>query len=200
MSQTKVPYVINLFGSAIQLWELCLSPTLQMEILQFKDSKGLAWHELLFDLELIRKFKVKHWTEIAQKIGSSELILNSEARIELRKNGRIAERIQVTELIETTQLFAKYNVENLSLKATHSEAILVLEEFKGQVAKFTFNSGNFQIEDLQFVLKRDELSTMPRLSELLFLNRALISSKEDVLLLSQKVLPSVSFMQSSTHK
>ena len=189
MSQTKVPYVINLFGTAIQLWELCLSPTLQQEMLQYKDSKGLAWHDLLFDLELIRKFKVKHWTEIAQKVGVSELILNSEARIELRKNGRIAERIQVAELVETTQLFAKYNVETLSSTTANFEEILVREEFKGQVAKFTFDSENFQIEQLQFVLKRDELSTFPRLSELLYLKSALISSKEDVLLLSQKVLP-----------
>ncbi len=191
MSQTKVPYVINLFGSAIQLWELCLSPTLQMEMLQYKDSKGLAWHDLLFDLELIRKFNVKHWTEIAQKVGVSELILNSEARIELRKNGRIAERIQVAELVETTQLFAKYNVETLSSTTSNFEEIFVLEEFKGQVAKFTFDSENFQIEQLQFVVKRDELSTFPRLSELMHLKSALISSKEDVLLLSQKVLPPV---------
>lgn len=191
MSQTKVPYVINLFGTAIQLWELCLSPTLQMEMLQYKDSKGLAWHDLLFDLELIRKFKVKHWTEIAQKVGVSELILNSEARIELRKNGRIAERIQVAELVETTQLFAKYNVETLSSTTSNFEEIFVLEEFKGQVAKFTFDSENFQIEQLQFVVKKDELSTFPRLSELMHLKSALISSKEDVLLLSQKVLPPI---------
>lgn len=191
MSQTKVPYVINLFGSAIQLWELCLSPTLQMEMLQYKDSKGLAWHDLLFDLELIRKFNVKHWTEIAQKVGVSELILNPEARIELRKNGRIAERIQVAELVETTQLFAKYNVETLSSTTSNFEEIFVLEEFKGQVAKFTFDSENFQIEQLQFVVKKDELSTFPRLSELMHLKSALISSKEDVLLLSQKVLPPI---------
>ena len=191
MSQTKVPYVINLFGTAIQLWELCLSPTLQQEMLQYKDSKGLAWHDLLFDLELIRKFNVKHWTEIAQKVGVSELILNPEARIELRKNGRIAERIQVAELVETTQLFAKYNVETLSSTTSNFEEIFVLEEFKGQVAKFTFDSENFQIEQLQFVVKKDELSTFPRLSELMHLKSALISSKEDVLLLSQKVLPPI---------
>jgi hypothetical protein len=188
MSQTKVPYVINLFGSAIQIWELCLSPTLHMEMLQYKDSKGLAWHDLLFDLELIRKFKVKHWTEIAQKVGGSELILNSEARIELRKNGRIAERIQVPELVETTQLFAKYNVENLSSTISNFKEILVLEEFKGQVAKFTFDSEIFQIEQLQFVLKRDDLSTFPRLSQLIHQKGALISNKEDVLLVNQKVL------------
>lgn len=188
MSQTKVPYVINLFGTAIQLWELRLSPMLQMEMLQYKDSKGLAWHDLLFDLELIRKFKVKHWTEIAQKVGVSELILNSEARIELRKNGRIAERIQVAELVETTQLFAKYNVETILSKPAAKAEIIVIEEIKGQVAKFTFHSENFQIEQLQFLLKRDELSSYPRLAQLMYQESALVSSKEDVLLLSQKVV------------
>ena len=188
MSQTKIPYVINLFGSAMQLWELCLSPTLQMEMLQYKDSNGLAWHDLLFDLELIRKFKVKHWTEIAQKVGGSELILNSEARIELRKNGRIAERIQVAELVETTQLFAKYNVETILSKPAAKAEIIVIEEIKGQVAKFTFDSENFQIEQLQFLLKRDELSSYPRLAQLMYQESALVSSKEDVLLLSQKVV------------
>ncbi|MEN9969219.1 MAG: hypothetical protein RIR94_1415, partial [Bacteroidota bacterium] len=111
MSQTKIPYVINLFGTALQVWELNLDRNIQQEMLQYMDVKGLGWHELLFDLELIRKFKVKHWTDIAQKMGGSELILNAEARIELRKNGRMAERIQVAELIEPTQLFAKYHVE-----------------------------------------------------------------------------------------
>lgn len=188
MSQTKIPYVINLFGSAMQLWELCLSPTLQMEMLQYKDSNGLAWHDLLFDLELIRKFKVKHWTEIAQKVGGSELILNSEARIELRKNGRIAERIQVAELVETTQLFDKYNVETILSNPAAKAEIIVIEEIKGQVAKFTFDSENFQIEQLQFLLKRDELSSYPRLAQLMYQESALVSSKEDVLLLSQKVV------------
>jgi hypothetical protein len=187
MSQTKIPYVINLFGSAMQLWELCLSPRLQMEMLQYKDSNGLAWHDLLFDLELIRKFKVKHWTEIAQKVGGSELILNSEARIELRKNGRIAERIQVAELVETTQLFAKYNVETILSKPAAKAEIIVIEEIKGQVAKFTFDSENFQIEQLQFVLKRDELSSYPRLANIKINQAALHSSKEDVLLIGQRV-------------
>jgi hypothetical protein len=183
--------VINLFGSAIQLWQLCLSPTLQIEMLQYKDSKGLAWHELLFDLELIRRFKVRHWTELAQRVGGSELILNSEARIELRKNGRLAERIMINELITPSQLFAKYNVETLASMTSTFKEIFILEEFKGQVAKFTFNSENFQIEQLQFLLKRDDLSSFPRLGQLMYQKSALVSSKEDVLLLSQKVLHSI---------
>ena len=114
---------------------------------------------------------------VMQKVGGSELILNSEARIELRKNGRIAERIQVAELVETTQLFAKYNVETILSKPAAKAEIIVIEEIKGQVAKFTFDSENFQIEQLQFVLKRDESSSYPRLANIKINQAALHSSK-----------------------
>ena len=187
MSQTKIPYVINLFGSALQAWRLCPDPSLQIEVLQYMDAKKLGWHELLFDLELIRKFKVKHWTDMAQKVGTSELILNGEARIELRKNGRLAERIQVSELIETTQLFAKYHVETKVAKTPSSESILVIEQLKGQVAKFTFDSENFQIDQLHFLLTSDDLSTTPRLSSIKWKEELLHSIKEDVLLVGQHV-------------
>ena len=188
MSQTKIPYVINLFGTALQVWELNLDRNIQQEMLQYMDAKGLGWHELLFDLELIRKFKVKHWTEIAQKMGGSELILNAEARIELRKNGRMAERIQVAELLEPTQLFAKYHVETKLPQMISSESIFVVEQLKGQVAKFTFDSENFQIDQLQFLLTKDGLSTTPRLASIKINQVALLSNKEDVLLVGQQVV------------
>jgi hypothetical protein len=188
MSQTKIPYVINLFGTALQVWELNLDRNIQQEMLQYMDAKGLGWHELLFDLELIRKFKVKHWTEIAQKMGGSELILNAEARIELRKNGRMAERIQVAELIEPTQLFAKYHVETIPIKTQTSQSILIIEQIKGQVAKFTFDAENFQIDQLQFLLTKDDLITTPRLASIKINQVALLSNKEDVLLVGQQVV------------
>jgi hypothetical protein len=191
MSQTKIPYVINLFGTALQVWELNLDRNIQQEMLQYMDAKGLGWHELLFDLELIRKFKVKHWTEIAQKMGGSELILNAEARIELRKNGRMAERIQVAELLEPTQLFAKYHVETKLPQMISSESIFVVEQLKGQVAKFTFDSENFQIDQLQFLLTKDDLSTTPRLTSININRDALLSIKEDVLLVGQQVVNKV---------
>lgn len=187
MSQTKVPYVINLFGSAIQLWELCLSPTLQMEMLQYKDSKGLVWHDLLFDLELIRKFKVKHWTEIAQKVGGSELMLNSEARIELRKNGRMAERIIINELLRPSQLFAKYNTRQVATQVSAVAQLIIIEEVKGQIAKFAFEAPHFEMEQLEFCIKTDQYSTMPRLSAIAKQQTTLVSSKEDVLVLGQRV-------------
>ena len=187
MSQTKVPYVINLFGSAIQLWQLCLSPTLQMEMQQYKESKGLAWHDLLFDLELIRKFKVKHWTEIAQKVGGSELMLNSEARIELRKNGRMAERIIINELIAPSQLFAKYNTRQVATQVSVVAQLIIIEEVKGQIAKFAFEAPHFEMEQLEFCIKADQYSTMPRLSAIAQQQITLASSKEDVLVLGQRV-------------
>lgn len=187
MSQTKVPYVINLFGSAIQSWELVLTPALLLEIERLRSAQHFTIQEIFFDLDLIRKLGVKHWTELGRKVGCSELILNTEARIELRKNGRMAERIQVAELIETTQLFAKYNVETMLSKPFAKEEIIVIEEIKGQVAKFTFDSENFQIQQLQFLLRRDELSTTPRLASIKMNQATLHSSKEDVLLIGQEI-------------
>lgn len=191
MSQTKIPYVINLFGTALQVWELSLDPSVQKEMLEYLNVRELSWHELLFDLELIRKFKVKHWTDIAQKMGGSELILNAEARIELRKNGRMAERIQVAELIEPTQLFAKYHVETIPTKTQTSQSILIIEQIKGQVAKFTFDAENFQIDQLRFLLTKDDLSTTPRLASIKINQVALLSIKEDVLLVGQQVVDKI---------
>jgi len=191
MSQTKIPYVINLFGTALQVWELSLDPSVQKEMLEYLNVRELSWHELLFDLELIRKFKVKHWTDIAQKMGGSELILNAEARIELRKNGRMAERIQVAELIEPTQLFAKYHVETKLPQMPRSESIFVIEQLKGQVAKFTFDAENFQIDQLRFLLTKDDLSTTPRLASIKINQVALLSIKEDVLLVGQQVVDKI---------
>lgn len=190
MNESKIPFVINLFGSALQAWRLSPDPSLQTALLQYMDVKKLGWHELLFDLELIRKFKVKHWTDIAHKVGNSELILNGEARIELRKNGRLAERIHVSELIETTQLFAKYQVETKLPQMPSSESILVIEQLKGQVAKFTFDSENFQIDQLQFLIISDELSTTPRLASIKWEQEFLNSIKDDVLLVGQRVFQS----------
>jgi hypothetical protein len=39
MNQTKIPYVINLFGTALQVWRLCPDPSLQIEVLQYMDAR-----------------------------------------------------------------------------------------------------------------------------------------------------------------
>lgn len=188
MSQKENSYVINLFGTAVQVWELNLSPTLRNKLVALLEEKQHSIQDILFDLDIIRKLDVKHWTELGRKVDVLELLLNDEARIELRKNGRLAERILVKDLLEPMQLFAKYQTINSPLQMPQNGSLVVLEHLKGQTAKFTFTTQHFQIDQLEFQLKNDVFSAKPRLSGISFLQRPLRSTREEVLLIGQEVI------------
>ena len=190
MSQKEHAYVINLFGTAIQVWELDLDldAALHTSIEKLQSQHGCSFAELLFDLDYIRKLNVTHWTELGKRIGGLELLLNHEARIELRKNGRLAERILVKDLLEPMQLFAKYNTVILSKNTLKTDSLIVLEHLKGQTAKYTFESATFQMDQLEFQLKDDAFVSCLRLTGISFLQKPLRSTREEVLLMGQEVI------------
>ena len=188
MSQKAHSYVINLFGTAIQSWELIITPDLRTTIDNLQAAQHYTIQEILFDLDLIRKLGVKHWTELGRKVGGLELLLNQEARIELRKNGRLAERILIKDLLETMQLFAKYRTMIISDNMLQTDALIVLEKLKGQTAKYTFETMLFQMDQLDFQLKKDTFCSEFRLSGISFLQEPLRSLREEVLLMGQEVI------------
>ena len=188
MSQKVHSYVINLFGTAIQSWELAITPSLKSEIDRLRSAQHFTIQEILFDLDLIRKLGVTHWTELGKRIGGLELLLNNEARIELRKNGRLAERILVKDLLEPVQLFAKYNSTILSKNALKLDSLVVIEHLKGQTAKYTFESATFQMDQLEFGLANDSFTSDIRLSTISFRQKLLRSTREEVLLMGQEVI------------
>ena len=188
MSQKAHSYVINLFGTAIQSWELIITPDLRTTIDNLQAAQHYTIEEILFDLDLIRKLGVMHWTELGRKVGGLELLLNQEARIELRKNGRLAERILVIDLLEPMQLFAKYRTAILSKNTLKTDSLIVIEYLKGQTAKYTFESATFQMDQLEFQLKDDAFVSCLRLTGISFLQKPLRSTREEVLLMGQEVI------------
>jgi hypothetical protein len=52
-------------------------------------------------------------TQVANKVGSTQMLPNADSRIELRKNGRIAERINIQELLNPQGFFGQYDTHNL---------------------------------------------------------------------------------------
>ena len=188
MSQKEHAYVINLFGTAIQVWELDVDAAVKIRIEKLQSQHGCSIAELLFDLDFIRKLNVAHWTELAKRIGDLELLLNHEARIELRKNGRLAERILVNDLLEPMQLFAKYNTVILAKNTLKPGSLIVLERLKGQTAKYTFESATFQMDQLDFGLANDSFTSDIRLSTISFRQKLLRSTREEVLLMGQEVI------------
>ena len=188
MSQKVHSFVINLFGTAIQSWELAITPSLKSELDRLRSAQHFTIQEILFDLDLIRRLGVTHWTELGKRIGGLELLLNNEARIELRKNGRLAERILVNDLLEPMQLFAKYNTAILSKNTLKTDSLIVIEYLKGQTAKYTFESATFQMDQLEFQLKDDAFVSCLRLTGISFLQKPLRSTREEVLLMGQEVI------------
>jgi hypothetical protein len=188
MSQKVHSFVINLFGTAIQSWELAITPSLKSELDRLRSAQHFTIQEILFDLDLIRRLGVTHWTELGKRIGGLELLLNNEARIELRKNGRLAERILVKDLLEPMQLFAKYNTTILSKNTLKPDSLIVLERLKGQTAKYTFETMHFQMDQLEFGLANDSFTSDIRLSTISFRQKLLRSIREEVLIMGQEVI------------
>jgi len=180
-------YVLNLFGTCLQIWELHLTDELKVQIQAYISEKNSSWYEVLFDLTLLQQFDLDHWTQVANKVGSTEMLLNADSRIELRKNGRIAERINIQELLTPKGFFGQYDTHHLDPIQLNKDKIYVIEHLKGQVAKYTFELERFQMDKLQFGLRSDDLSKETRLGELTYNSNVLKNKYEDLLLMGQEV-------------
>ena len=181
-------YVLNLFGTCLQIWELHLTEELKDRIHAYISQKNISWYDVLFDLSLLQQFDLDHWTQVANKVGSAQMLLNTDSRIELRKNGRIAERINIKELLSPQGFFGQYDTHNLDPIQLNKDKIYVIEHLKGQVAKYTFELERFQMDKLQFGLCSDQLSKETRLGELTYGKSALKNKYEDLLLVGQEVI------------
>lgn len=182
-------YVLNLFGTCLQIWELHLTDELKDRIQAYISQKNSSWYEVLFDLSLLQQFDLNHWSHVANKVGSAQMLLNSDSRIELRKNGRIAERINIQELLNPQGFFGQYDTHELSPIEFNKDKIYVIEQLKGQVAKYTFELERFQMDKLQFSLRSDDISKETRLGELTYNSNVLKNKYEDLLLMGQEVRP-----------
>jgi len=180
-------YVLSLCGTCLQIWELNLTDELKVQIQAYISEKNSSWYEVLFDLTLLQQFDLDHWTQVANKVGSTQMLLNADSRIELRKNGRIAERINIQELLNPQGFFGQYDTNHLTPFEFNKDKIYVIEHLKGQVAKHTFELERFQMDKLQFGLCSDQLSKETRLGELTYGNSALKNKYEDLLLVGQEV-------------
>ncbi len=180
-------YVLNLFGTCLQIWELHLADELKDRIQAYISQKNSSWYDVLFDLSLLQQFDLNHWTQVSNKVGSAQMLLNLDSRIELRKNGRIAERINIQELLNPQGFFGQYDTHILDPIQLNKDKIYVIEQLKGQVAKYTFELERFQMDKLQFGLRSDDLAKETRLGDLTYNSNVLKNKYEDLLLVGQEV-------------
>ena len=182
MSKVKQQgYVLNLFGTGVQLWDIELPQETMLKLTTFKNTRNVTWEEVMFNLEIMEKLGFSNWTEYAKPLTSIRLLLDESARIELRKKSRLIEMISAKELCLPSSLFSRYEV---SQDQKHFESPLQLRfliRYTGLVSKFNFQEDSFRMDQLEFKLDRYNYKNEVMLSSI-SLNGIPLSSLQDDLL------------------
>ena len=182
MSKVKQQgYVLNLFGTGVQLWDIELPQETMLKLTTFKNTRNVTWEEVMFNLEIMEKLGFSNWTEYAKPLTSIRLLLDDTARIELRKKSRLIEMISAKELCLPSSLFSRYEV---SQDQEHFESPLQLRfliRYTGLVSKFNFQEDYFRMDQLEFKLDRNNYKNEVMLSSI-SLNGIPLSSLQDDLL------------------
>lgn len=182
MSKVKQQgYVLNLFGTGVQLWDIELPQETMLKLTTFKITRNVTWEEVMFNLEIMEKLGFSNWTEYAKPLTSVRLLLDDSARIELRKKSRLIEMISAKELCLPSSLFSRYEVNQDQEHFESPFQLRFLIRYTGLVSKFNFQEDSFRMDQLEFKLDRSNYKNEVMLSSI-SLNGIPLSSLQDDLL------------------
>ncbi len=179
--KSKNSYIINLFGNAIQIWDLDLPQEIMLKLAAHQTKFNLTWEEVVFNLEIVEKLGYQNWTDFAKPITPIRLVLDANARMELRKKGRMVELISAMELCSPSSLFSRYEVSDGVVCFKEPKQLRFIIRYKGMVSKFAFEDDAFRMDKLEFRLDRYNCKNETTLSAI-SLNGLPLSSLQDDLL------------------
>ena len=177
----KQGYVLNLFGTGVQLWDIDLPQEIILKLATFKIKHNLTWEEVMFNLEIMERLGFSNWTEFAEALTPIQLLMDDTARIELRKKSRLIELISAKELCSPSSLFSRYEVSNEEVSFEEPKQLRFIIRYKGLVSKFAFEDDAFRMDKLEFKLDRQNINNGIMLSTI-SLNGLPLSSLQDDLL------------------
>jgi hypothetical protein len=177
----KQGYVLNLFGTGVQLWDIDLPQEIILKLATFKIKHNLTWEEVMFNLEIMERLGFSNWTDFAKALTPIQLLMDDTARIELRKKSRLIELISAKELCSPSSLFSRYEVSNEEVSFEEPKQLRFIIRYKGLVSKFAFEDDAFRMDKLEFKLDRHNSKNEIMLSAIL-LNGSPLSSLQDDLL------------------
>jgi hypothetical protein len=177
----KQGYVLNLFGTGVQLWDIVLPQEIILKLTTFKIKHKLTWEEVMFNLEIMEKLGFSNWTEFAKALTPIQLLMDDTARIELRKKSRLIELISAKELCSPSSLFSRYEVSDDEVSFEEPKQLRFIIRYKGLVSKFAFEDDSFRMDKLEFKLDRHNVQNEILLSAI-SLNGLPLSSLQDDLL------------------
>ena len=182
MSQNKQQsFILNLFGTGVQLWDLDLPHEAMLKLETHQAKFNLTWEELIFNLEIVEKLGYHNWTEFAKPLTPIRLAMDVNARIELRKKGRLVELISAKEVCAPTSLFSRYEVTNDESVFEPPKQLRLMIRYKGLVSKFNFQDESFRMDTLEFNLDAQNVKNEILLNQISLQGIPLISVQDDLL-------------------
>ena len=182
MSQNKQQsFILNLFGTGVQLWDLDLPNEAMLKLATHQQKFNLTWEELIFNLEIVEKLGYHNWTEFAKPLTPIRLAMDVNARIELRKKGRLVELISAKEVCAPTSLFSRYEVTNYESVFEPPKQLRLMIRYKGLVSKFNFQDESFRMDTLEFNLDAQNVKNEILLNQISLQGIPLISVQDDLL-------------------
>lgn len=182
MSQNKQQsFILNLFGTGVQLWDLDLPHEAMLKLETHQAKFNLTWEELIFNLEIVEKLGYHNWTEFANPLTPIRLAMDVNARIELRKKGRLVELISAKEVCAPTSLFSRYEVTNDESVFEPPKQLRLMIRYKGLVSKFNFQDESFRMDTLEFNLDAQNVKNEILLNQISLQGVPLVSVQDDLL-------------------
>lgn len=149
MKRNSSEIIINFFGTGIRFWKSTISKEVleKMNVQKLKLNK--SWRELLFDLNYLDYFGYQHWSELSTT-ESTGLILNQHLSIEIRKKGRILEKINLDRFNDSQLLYPLYQKKESVIEHFDSEQFLIIQLEKGLIQKYALNTEKLNMDKLEF--------------------------------------------------
>jgi hypothetical protein len=149
---------------------------------------NLTWEEVIFNLEIVEKLGYQNWMDFAKPITLIRLVMDANARIELRKKGRMVELISAKELCSPSSLFSRYEVSDDEVSFEEPKQLRFIIRYKGLVSKFAFEDDAFRMDKLEFKLDRQNVKNEILLSAISLKGIPLSSLQDDLLQVRGEVI------------
>gem|GEM_PF-2403002 len=172
-------FIVNLFGNGIRYWIISKNDPVVNELGKLKTTLGIRWDQLLFDLTLMKRFGIDHWsnlTEIPEQYG---LMLTVNDRIEIKNGIKIIKKFKAADLTDHDKLFPLFNTSIYRpVKIKNEENILLVAQYEtGLIAKYHFQTSKFDPDELEFHISKPFEETNDRLLQQITYNGILINKQ-----------------------
>jgi hypothetical protein len=154
---THSPYlshIINLFGNGIRYWVCDLDAPEMEPLIALKLQRSLRWDQVLFDLSLLNRHGIDHWSSLSCREEKFGFMLTDQNRLEIKKGSKLVLRFHSVELYDDVLLFPRFRSSILPATETISPHLMIFQFETGSIGKFRIDSDEFNINDLIFNLEQ----------------------------------------------